>query len=112
VRPRPGYVGYPSASLAAVRIDGIRGCPEDVLDVKIRILENAVEVPYTQLSAEVLQSLAEEFASRDGTDYGAVEKSLEEKVALLIRELAMDRAKIFFDSESETINIVAAHEQL
>lgn len=80
--------------------------------VKISIPENAVEVPYTDLSAEALQSLAEEFVSRDGTDYGEAEKSLEEKVALLIHQLETSRAKIYFDSESETINIVAEREKL
>ncbi len=76
------------------------------------IPESAVEVPHTELSAEVLQSLAEEFVSRDGTDYGAAEKSLAEKVALLIRQLETGRAKIYFDPESESINIVAVHEIL
>jgi len=79
--------------------------------VKISIPENAVEVPYTDLSAEALQSLAEEFVSRDGIEYGEAERSLEEKVALLIRQIATSQAKIYFDSESETINIVAEHER-
>ena len=78
--------------------------------MKSSIPENAIEVPYTDLSDEALRSLAQEFVTRDGTDYGSVEKSLDEKVALLIRQLETSRAKIYFDTESETINIVATDE--
>jgi uncharacterized protein YheU (UPF0270 family) len=69
--------------------------------------ENAVQVPASELGAETLRNLAEEFVTRDGTDYGAVEKTLDQKVAALLRQLEIGEAKIFFDNETETINIVA-----
>jgi hypothetical protein len=74
------------------------------------IPENAVEVPYGELAPETLRRLAEEFVTRDGTDYGAVEKSLDEKVRRLMTQLEHGEAHIFFDAESETINIVARSE--
>ncbi|MBW2232389.1 MAG: YheU family protein [Deltaproteobacteria bacterium] len=74
------------------------------------IPERAVEVPYAELAPETLRNLAEEFVTRDGTDYGAVEKTLGEKVERLMRQLASGDAHIFFDSETETINIVARRE--
>jgi hypothetical protein len=74
------------------------------------IREQAVEVPYKDLHAETLRALAEDFVTRDGTDYGAVEKTLEQKVAALMRQLERGEAKIFYESDSETINIVATRE--
>ena len=71
--------------------------------------ENAVEIPHDELDSETLRNLAEEFVTRDGTDYGAVEKTLDDKVAALMRQLQSGEAKIFFDTETETINIVARH---
>jgi hypothetical protein len=70
--------------------------------------ENAIEVPHTDLAPETLRNLAEEFVTRDGTDYGAVEKDLDAKVAGLMRELESGKAKIYFEAESGTINIVAS----
>jgi uncharacterized protein YheU (UPF0270 family) len=72
------------------------------------IPESAVEIPYDELELVTLRNLAEEFVTRDGTDYGEVEKTLEGKVARLMRELESGKAKIFYDSESQTINIVAS----
>jgi len=70
--------------------------------------ENAIEVPHTDLAPETLRNLAEEFVTRDGTDYGAVEKDLDAKVAGLMRELESGEAKIYFETESGSINIVAS----
>ena len=74
------------------------------------IPEGAVEIPHDALEPETLRGLAEEFVTRDGTDYGAVERSLEEKVASLMGQLESGQAKIFFDSKSETVNIVASRD--
>lgn len=40
-----------------------------------------IEVSYTELSAEALRGVVEEFVTRAGTDYGAVERSLDQKIA-------------------------------
>ncbi len=68
--------------------------------------ENGVEVPHTHLTPNALRSLAEEFVTRDGTDYGRVERTLDEKVAALMRQLERGEAAIFYDSESQTVSIV------
>ncbi len=65
-----------------------------------------VEVPHAQLAPEVLRRLIEEFVTRDGTDYGAVERTLDEKVAGVQRQLAAGEAAIVVDAQSETIDIV------
>ena len=65
-----------------------------------------VEVPHAQLAPEVLRRLIEEFVTRDGTDYGAIERSLEEKVASVRRQLEAGEAAIVVDAQSEIIDIV------
>jgi uncharacterized protein len=66
-----------------------------------------VEVPHAQLAPEVLRRLIEEFVTRDGTDYGAVERTLAEKVAGVMRQLETGELAIMVDVEDETIDIVA-----
>ncbi len=65
------------------------------------------EVPHTSLTSDALRRLAEEFVTRDGTDYGRVEKTLDDKVAALLRQLERGDAVIVYDGRSQTINIVA-----
>ena len=65
-----------------------------------------MEIPPARLDAEVLQALLEEFASRDGTDYGERELALEQKVAQLRRQLDERGLLLLFDSESETWDLL------
>ncbi|MBA6412397.1 YheU family protein [Parahaliea sp. F7430] len=60
-----------------------------------------VEVPVQRLSDEVLQALLEEFATRDGTDYGNRELSLEEKVSQLRQGLQRGSLCLLYDADSE-----------
>ncbi len=46
------------------------------------------ELSPDQLSPEALRGLIEEFVTRDGTDYGAVERIVEEKIAQVSVQLA------------------------
>jgi hypothetical protein len=68
--------------------------------------ERRVEVPHAQLAPELLRRLIEEFVTRDGTDYGAIERTLAEKVAVVLRQLRTGEAAIVVDAASETIDIV------
>jgi uncharacterized protein YheU (UPF0270 family) len=65
-----------------------------------------VEVPHAQLAPEVLRRLIEEFVTRDGTDYGAIERTLDQKVAAVMQQLAHGDAAIVVDPGSETIDVV------
>ena len=51
-----------------------------------------VELPPDALSPEALRDLVEEFVTRDGTDYGAVERGVEEKVAQVTAQLRSGEA--------------------
>ncbi|HEU4430892.1 MAG TPA: YheU family protein [Myxococcota bacterium] len=66
----------------------------------------AVEVPLDELSHETLTALIESFVMREGTDYGAAERSLAEKVADVRRQLERGEARIEFDPSTESVNVV------
>ena len=65
-----------------------------------------VEVPLSALSGEVLRGVVESFVNREGTDYGAVERTLDEKVADVMRQLQAGAAKLMFDARSESVQII------
>ena len=71
--------------------------------------ENGVVILHTHLTPAALRGLAEEFVTRDGTDYGQLEKTLDQKVAALMRQLERGEAAIVYDSESQTTSIVPKH---
>ena len=66
----------------------------------------AVVVPPRRLSPEVLRRLVEEVVTRDGTDYGAVERTLDEKIRDVTRQLERGEVVIVYDHSSGTANIV------
>ena len=66
-----------------------------------------VEVPLDALGDAVLAALIESFVGREGTDYGLEERSLEEKVADVRRQLERGEARIVFDPQTESVNSVA-----
>jgi uncharacterized protein YheU (UPF0270 family) len=72
------------------------------------IRDDAVDVPHARLARDVLRRLIEEFVTRDGTDYGAQEKTLEAKVRDVQRRLECGEAAIVYDGETDSINIVVA----
>ena len=65
-----------------------------------------VAVPLQRLQADVLQALLEDFASRDGTDYGEREFTLDEKVERLQRQLRAGELQILYDVDSEQWDLV------
>ncbi len=65
-----------------------------------------VAVPHAELPPDVLRRLVEEFVTRDGTDYGAIERTLDEKVGLVMQQLERGEVAIVVDAEHETIDIV------
>ena len=66
----------------------------------------ALKIPYDQLSSDALNGVIEEFVTRDGTDYGELEVSLETKMFQVLGQLKSGKAVIVFDPESETCNIL------
>jgi uncharacterized protein YheU (UPF0270 family) len=67
-------------------------------------------IPPGSLSAEALQGVLEEFISRDGTDYGEQELSLEAKVNRLRPQVLRGEVLIAFDEVSEGITLMTREE--
>ncbi|MET0499587.1 MAG: YheU family protein [Steroidobacteraceae bacterium] len=63
-------------------------------------------IPYTELSPDALQGVIESFVLREGTEYGASDYSLEQKVAHVMRQLERKEAHVVFDPDSQSVNIV------
>ncbi|MDA3918934.1 MAG: YheU family protein [Deltaproteobacteria bacterium] len=68
----------------------------------------ALKIPYDQLNPETLHGVIEEFVTRDGTDYGEFEVSLDAKISQVLGQLKSGKAVIVFDQESETCNILGS----
>ena len=71
---------------------------------------SGVELSPDDLSPETLRGLVEEFVTRDGTDYGAVEQSTEAKIEQVLAQLRSGEARLVFDPETETTNVALTRE--
>lgn len=67
-------------------------------------------IPYQDLPEDTLARLLEEIATRDGTDYGAEEFTLEAKVSHLQQALNSKKAVLWFDQESESCAVVSSQQ--
>lgn len=65
-----------------------------------------MRIPYKELSAESLQGVIEEYVSREGTEYGSRDYSLQEKVEQVMAQLGRGEVVIEFDPDSGTCNLV------
>ena len=70
----------------------------------------AVRIPFDQLSPTALYGVVEEFVTRDGTDYGQKEISVDTKIAQVLDQLKSGKAVIVFDQESEGCNILRSND--
>lgn len=69
-------------------------------------------IPVNKLSARALKGVIDEFITRGGTDYGAVEASLETKFKQVKNKLKDGSAVLVFDDETETTNIFLADDPM
>ena len=60
-----------------------------------------LEIPIDRLAVDVLDALLEEFASRDGTDYGEIETPIESRVSQLRRQLELGDLVLLYDSDNQ-----------
>lgn len=68
--------------------------------------ERGIIIPHNQLSPEALQGLIEEFVTRNGTDGGYTSRTLEQNVAMVMRQLNRGEAMVVYDEVTQTANIV------
>ena len=69
-----------------------------------------IRIAPSDLSLDTLQGLLESYVLREGTDYGTVELSLQQKVERLRRQIDRGRAVIVYDEVLESVTILPAEE--
>ena len=65
-----------------------------------------VAVPYSELSADALNGVIDNFILREGTDYGDRVFSHEQRVAQVRLQLERGEARILFDPLDSSVTIV------
>jgi uncharacterized protein YheU (UPF0270 family) len=65
-----------------------------------------IRVPPEALEPDTLRAVIESFVLREGTDYGALEVSLDDKVAQVLLQLRRGEAHVTFDPTTESVNVV------
>ena len=60
-------------------------------------------VPYEKLSSDALSGVLEEYASREGTEYGSQDIPMDSKVKQLKAQLMQGKALIVFDEEAAAV---------
>jgi len=72
-------------------------------------MENHYEgiiIQHDNLTEEALHGLIEEFVTREGTDTGYTDGSLEENIEMVKRQLKHGDVLIVYDGDTQTANIV------
>jgi len=67
---------------------------------------NILVIPHEKLKPDTLYALVEEFVTREGTDYGESEVSLQQKTDQIMNQLKSGKALVVFDPSLQTCNIV------
>ncbi|MBW3697368.1 YheU family protein [Vibrio sp. T187] len=62
-------------------------------------------IPWQDIAADTLDNLIKEFVLREGTDYGEMEISLQNKIDQVRQQLASGEAVIVFSELHETVDI-------
>jgi len=63
-------------------------------------------VPINALSEDALNGVIESFILREGTDYGEIEMSLNEKIAQIKQQLMLGTLILVFSELHQTVNIM------
>jgi len=63
-------------------------------------------IPFKDLNTETLNSIIKEFVLREGTEYGAEDISIDEKVEQVIQQLTVGTAVLVYSELHETVNII------
>ena len=69
-----------------------------------------IEIPVDRLNAEILTAIIEEFILREGTDYGAQEAGMENKIAQVRGQIDRGDVLITFDPATENCTLLTKHQ--
>ena len=64
-----------------------------------------MKIPWQSLPEATLNRVIEDFVTREGTDYGHADISLEVKIKQVKGQLTADKLYISFDAETESVSI-------
>jgi hypothetical protein len=64
-------------------------------------------IPHDTIKPETLRNVIAEIVTRDGTDYGQRERSLDEKILEVMTLLECGEASLAFDEATETCTLLA-----
>ena len=81
------------------------GLPFTVISGGREPQQEPIAIAPAQLSPQALRGVIEAFVLREGTDYGEREYSLEQKIAHVAAQLEAGEAQIWFDPNSNSIDI-------
>ncbi len=70
-----------------------------------------MKIPYQELADETLQAIIEEFISREGTEYGAREYTLEQKVQQIKEQLKRGDIVLNYDTDSQSCHLQSSELQ-
>ena len=68
-------------------------------------------IPQSALSSDALLGVIKEFVTREGTEYGAEEVSLQTKIKQVQRQLDRGDVVIVFDQATESVDLVSKGSQ-
>lgn len=68
--------------------------------------EQGIVIPHEKLSPEALRGLIEEVVTRNGTDNGYIQATLEQNVAMVMAQLQRKEVVVVYDERTRTANII------
>ncbi|MEL0659726.1 YheU family protein [Psychromonas arctica] len=69
-----------------------------------------MRIPYQQLDETTLNNLIEQYILREGTDYGEVEFSLQEKTLQITQQIKNEEIYIMYSELNESVTLVSKQE--
>lgn len=67
-------------------------------------------IPYQQLDQMTLNNLIEQYVLREGTDYGEVELSLQQKTQQILLQIKNNKIHILYSELEESVTLVSDQE--
>ncbi len=71
-----------------------------------------IVVPPDRIANDLLDALLESYISREGTDYGETELSLDDKLRVLKPQIKRGEVLIIYDESSESFNLLSREDYL
>lgn len=68
--------------------------------------EEGIDIPLDRINPDTLRKMIEDFVSREWSELADSEYTLDEKVGQVMQQLKDNRARIVYDSTSESWNII------